>query len=52
MYGSRSPPEPADSLMIMTLGPQIPALGLRQGLRSPTGLLKKPVRRRLIRSTM
>ena len=32
MYGNASPPEPADSLMIITLGPQIPAVGEVAGL--------------------
>ena len=32
MYGIRSPPEPAISLMIMTFGPQMPADGLVNGI--------------------
>ena len=40
MYGSRSPPEPAASLMIITFGPQMPAPGNVNALRSATGLLK------------
>ena len=35
-----SPPEPAASLMIITLGPKIAALGAVQGCLSPIGLLK------------
>ena len=31
MYGMRSPPEPAISLMIMTFGPQMPFAGLVYG---------------------
>ena len=37
MYGSMSPPEPAISLMIITLGPQMPAVGRGEGLRRPPG---------------
>ena len=40
MYGIRSPPEPAISLMIITFGPQMPADGLVNGTRSPATLLK------------
>ena len=40
MYGIRSPPEPAISLMIITFGPQMPAAGLVNGMRSPATLLK------------
>ena len=40
MYGIKSPPDPAISLMIITFGPQIPFAGLVNGYRSPTGLLK------------
>ncbi len=40
MYGIRSPPDPAISLMIITFGPQIPAAGLVNGYLVPTGLLK------------
>src|SRR5678815_5401776 len=42
MYGMRSPPEPAISLMIMTFGPQMPDAGLVNGTRLPAGLLKYP----------
>ena len=31
MHGIKSPPDPAISLMIMTLGPQMPADGLVKG---------------------
>ena len=40
IYGIRSPPDPAISLMIITFGPQIPAEGLVKGMRSPATLLK------------
>src|ERR1051325_6786116 len=40
MYGRRSPPDPAISLMIITFGPQIPDAGLVNGTRLPAGLLK------------
>jgi hypothetical protein len=40
MYGMRSPPDPAISLMIITFGPQMPAAGLVNGMRSPATLLK------------
>src|SRR6185312_8980797 len=40
MYGIRSPPEPAISLMIITFGPHTPAAGLVNGMRSPATLLK------------
>ncbi len=36
----RSPPEPARSLMIMTLGPHSPAIGWVNGFRSPARELK------------
>ena len=42
MYGSMSPPDPALSLISITLGPQIPAAGVVNGCRFPTGLLKYP----------
>ncbi len=35
-----SPPEPDISLMSMTFGPQMAALGAVNGWWSPTGLLK------------
>src|SRR5688572_27253602 len=40
MYGIRSPPDPAISLMIITFGPQTPDAGLVNGTRPPAGLLK------------
>ena len=36
----RSPPEPARSLMIITFGPQRPAIGCVKGRLSPTLELK------------
>ena len=35
IQGIRSPPEPAISLTIITFGPQMPADGLVNGMRSP-----------------
>ena len=40
MYGIASPPEPAISLISITLGPQIPAIGEVESSWLPAGLLK------------
>src|SRR6185295_1089541 len=52
MYGIKSPPEPAISLMIITFGPQMPADGLVNGYRSPATLLKYPSKSRCSTSMM
>ena len=52
MYGIRSPPDPAISFTIMTLGPQMPAAGEVNGFLSPSRLLKYPSKSRCSTSMM